>query len=1521
MAGIRIELELEDGTFTTRMLHAGESVDSFNSKIGQLATGMARAEPAHRNMIGHLRDVIVVIAAARLAIDNIRAVTTGWAYDILKVNGEFERLTVLLKGMSTAANPMKEATEQVKQLRDYAKEAPFQLKALTDTFVKLKSTGIDPMAGGMKSLVDSVASFGGSEEALHRVTIAVQQMAGKGVIQMEELRQQLGEHIPRAVELMARSVGVSTAQLIQAISKGTLDAKKTLEVFFIELDRTFGGSALAQMQTFNGMLSQTKTLLQNLALDTGNAGFFDEAKKQLKDFNNFLSSNAATVLAQSLGQAMTTVIQYIRGAIDWLVEFKNELGRIATILIGGFGLRLAMSMLLGFGATVSGVITSVRLLRMEWGVAQTAFATNSIAVAVGQLGIAGMGISSLTGLVRGLGISLGLLGMGLSIISSIALPIAAVLALAVAMGAFDDKLKDAYEDAVKYGATTDEQIKKSAAYVKSLEDRADALERVRKVEGQQQGFVTVGDTAISVGVNQSQLDKANEDAQAARDNQTKIEAAYQKKKIADAVKTEMDALNETILVRAKGFDEVTKAETEAFTKEALALQGQHRDISVIQAAYQTSRRAALLKSHQDEYDDLQNALGKSTALVDAGYRTPEVDKALSAEIVKKQIVLQETMARLQNIPLGLQTVGKPEDLQKALDKAKGMIDKLGSSIASHKAELQGLDGDYAKTIFMLEEAQKKKLSPFDNAEIQKNIQQIKELQKANDELQAEVTGQSKFDREIERIREKAASELLEQQTRGKSDLDKLAIAASLGSFSGLKPIARLAQANEQINSSAKAAAASMNDALGDNMQNKGKGLLGVLESVAAVWGRIKKGADDAKDAGPTTGASTYQNSGVSARATYDGGAYTGNVIRRESGGNTNATNGNAVGLGQFMEATWLEFLRKAHPDVQGSDTQKLSLRTDATLGAEAINWYAKQNALSLAKGGVEVNDSNLYLAHFLGPGGAIAALTKSSDTLLSSIPKLDAARASNPGVFRDLNTVGDLKSFSQSIMGGGMTAPIFNGDPKMMDSLLQFAKNPAQQAAIREAFANFQKAAALKFSNDNNDTIIKMKADATAADESVDALDKHVQKMKAEIIAGKRGLSLDPNDDQYKALLESADALDKADEARHQKALLRQQLESNAKGKAAQENALRLKEEEVAERFEDERKFKMPRELNRKTAALDKEDEINKKGAAAGIITPDELARRDSENADLKRREKDVEVSDLISVEMKKTDAIKKSLMTQEEARKFTYDLEIAHLEQLRDATSTNADQRAQIEYVLNEKIRVMRQKLAIDSPMGKQMKDWADIGNNLEKGFANFTSNATDQLATFVTTGKADFKGLVDSALKDVARLAIRGAIGQMGMGAKTGGGAAKGGGMGKGQFGPPMPVPAGGGGAKVMHAGGVVGSFGPSRMVNPAIFANAHRFHNGGWPGLDASEVPIIAKKGEIVGWPDQMAAKFGGAGGGVAQSNTFHVNVQGSAGTPDQNNDLVEKINKSLEARVNGMVAAGIRQQMRPGGLSGR
>jgi muramidase (phage lysozyme) len=84
----------------------------------------------------------------------------------------------------------------------------------------------------------------------------------------------------------------------------------------------------------------------------------------------------------------------------------------------------------------------------------------------------------------------------------------------------------------------------------------------------------------------------------------------------------------------------------------------------------------------------------------------------------------------------------------------------------------------------------------------------------------------------------------------------------------------------------------------------------------------------------------------------------------------------AIGLGQFLDETWLDLVRAYRPDlVRGrSARETLNLRRKPKLAREITMRFAERNVAMLKQRGLPVTPGTVYLAHFAGGAGAIAIL-------------------------------------------------------------------------------------------------------------------------------------------------------------------------------------------------------------------------------------------------------------------------------------------------------------------------------------------------------------------------------------------------------------------------------------------------------------------------------------------------------------------------------------------------------------------
>jgi len=311
VGGVRANLTLDNNQFRVAVADTGNQLRSIQRELNNTAASTQKMEDYFLSAATKFRHFIQFAGSARFAMMDFNDVFLRLPQSILQTSGEIERMTKLIAGMSTQSTEAArnlEAQLGVKYIIDLAKQAPFSVKSLQDTFVKLKAGGIDPMNGSMEALVNNLAKFGGTSDEMHRVAIAIQQMAGKGVISMEELRQQLGEAMPNAMRLMAEGMGMTIQEMVKHISKGQVQSADALRRMFTVMRVEAAGAAADMMNTWTGLIARLETEWSLFKKNVGDKGFFDSAKQQLQQIVDFFGTGSMLKLAADLGEALKNLV-------------------------------------------------------------------------------------------------------------------------------------------------------------------------------------------------------------------------------------------------------------------------------------------------------------------------------------------------------------------------------------------------------------------------------------------------------------------------------------------------------------------------------------------------------------------------------------------------------------------------------------------------------------------------------------------------------------------------------------------------------------------------------------------------------------------------------------------------------------------------------------------------------------------------------------------------------------------------------------------------------------------------------------------------------------------------------------------------------------------------------------------------------------------------------------------------------------------------------------------------------------
>lgn len=161
-----------------------------------------------------------------------------------------------------------------------------------------------------------------------------------------------------------------------------------------------------------------------------------------------------------------------------------------------------------------------------------------------------------------------------------------------------------------------------------------------------------------------------------------------------------------------------------------------------------------------------------------------------------------------------------------------------------------------------------------------------------------------------------------------------------------------------------------------------------------------------------------------------GAGYFDMVSQLESGGRNIPESGgksSAHGVYQITKGTFEGLAKMTGSPLAGRTFEEM--QKDVDLQRQAMELLTDSNVRQLAAAKVSTTDAAKYLAHFLGAGGAIRVLKASDNTSIDQAVGADAI-ASNPNVFKNIATVGDLKNWvrdktkNEFADGGISTGPV-----------------------------------------------------------------------------------------------------------------------------------------------------------------------------------------------------------------------------------------------------------------------------------------------------------------------------------------------------------------------------------------------------------------------------------------------------------------------------------------------------------------
>jgi len=297
-------------------LRIQKALDSVNRFTSHMQRGISSAVSAVSKSLSGLNAIFSALFGTT-AIKQIGNVTTAF----IGLNNV----------MLTFSDSSEEAGDQMDYIINQAKRLGFNVTEVAEGYKKFYAAGriagfeTEKLQEIFSSLSETAAVVGMDSHQLEGAMRALQQMMSKGKVQAEELRGQLGEHLPGAFEIAAQAMGLTTKQLDKMLSTGQITAKMLFENFPAALRENYGSQLTSALRAPQREMERLKTDINLLIHDLG-PGF---------EALGYSILNSTRGLFNGFGQETNDAMN------DALVEAADLIASLPVLLKNSFDIVLA----------------------------------------------------------------------------------------------------------------------------------------------------------------------------------------------------------------------------------------------------------------------------------------------------------------------------------------------------------------------------------------------------------------------------------------------------------------------------------------------------------------------------------------------------------------------------------------------------------------------------------------------------------------------------------------------------------------------------------------------------------------------------------------------------------------------------------------------------------------------------------------------------------------------------------------------------------------------------------------------------------------------------------------------------------------------------------------------------------------------------------------------------------------------------------------------------------------------------
>ena len=266
------------------------------------------------------------------AFDLIKQAFVGFSSQVIGIVRQTNEAMTALKNVSGSTA---EFADNQKYLIGVSKKYGTNVNDLSAAYAKFTASAklagmpLSVQKGLFESVSRASAAFALNSEDTNSVFLALSQMMGKGKVQAQELRLQMGEKLPVALQAMAKAAGVSVGSLDNMMQKGELLSGKVLPKFGKALDELIPNVDTDHLETsVNKMQNAKIELLKSTPVSDTYKLFIDSITGALSGLTSALNSTGMQNFFDGFKKAVTSFADYVKA------NFKSLVVDIVALLAG-----------------------------------------------------------------------------------------------------------------------------------------------------------------------------------------------------------------------------------------------------------------------------------------------------------------------------------------------------------------------------------------------------------------------------------------------------------------------------------------------------------------------------------------------------------------------------------------------------------------------------------------------------------------------------------------------------------------------------------------------------------------------------------------------------------------------------------------------------------------------------------------------------------------------------------------------------------------------------------------------------------------------------------------------------------------------------------------------------------------------------------------------------------------------------------------------------------------------------------